>query len=161
MNVAHTFTVAAPAEYVWTLFTDVVRWPEWTPSVVRVEIVGTDRTDRTDRAVEREPQLAVGTEVRINQPGMPELTWVVTELTAGRSWTWVSRSPGVTTTATHELDTIDSAACRVRQVITHRGPLAWPVGLLSRSKTRRFLDQEATGLRRRAETAWNADAAAT
>jgi Polyketide cyclase / dehydrase and lipid transport len=155
MNVAHTFTVAAPAESVWTLFTDVVRWPEWTPSVVRVEIVG------ADRAVQRRPQLAVGTEVRINQPGMPELTWVVTELTAGRSWTWESRSPGVTTTATHEIETIDSAACRVRQVIAHRGPLAWPIGLLSRSKTRRFLDQEATGLRQRAETAWNADAAAT
>jgi hypothetical protein len=98
MNEQHAIAISAPAGHVWTVFTDVERWPEWTPSVVRVAML------------DESPALASGTTVRIKQPRLPELTWVVTDLQLGRSWTWVAKSPGVTTTATHVIEAIDDGA---------------------------------------------------
>ena len=156
MNVELAHSIDAPAGHVWAVYVDVRRWPEWTPSVRDVDVVEPDQLDGDDAA-----PLPVGTMVRIAQPRMPELTWVVTELTPGRSWTWRSASSGVATTATHEIEPIGATACRVRQLVVHRGPLAWVIGPLTRRRTRRYLEQEGAGLRRRAETTWNADAAAS
>jgi hypothetical protein len=149
MKIEHAATISAPAAHVWTVFSDVERWPEWTPSVSSVSMI------------EGAGALAPGVAVRIKQPRMPELTWTVSDIEPGRSWTWVSKSPGVRTTATHEIERIDDRTCRVRQVIEHRGPLAGVVGWLTRARTRRYLEQEAAGLKRRAEASWTVDAAAT
>ena len=149
MNAQHAVTISAPAGHVWTVYADVERWPEWTPSVTSVSVL-----DGTGA-------LARGAAVRIKQPRMPGVTWVVTELDAGRSWTWGSTSPGVRTTAIHEIERIDDRTCRVRQLIEHRGALAGLVGRLTRARTRLYLEQEGAGLKRRAETSWRIDAAAT
>jgi hypothetical protein len=63
-------------------------WPEWTPTVMSIE--------RLDRGT-----LAVGSRARIRQPKLPPAVWQITELDAGRSFTWVTRSPGVRVTARH------------------------------------------------------------
>jgi uncharacterized protein YndB with AHSA1/START domain len=147
MNVQHEVVISAPAAHVWEVFTDVERWPDWTPSVTRASIV------------DGGPTLNVGTRVRIRQPRMPALEWVVRELEAGRSWTWFARSPGVTTSATHLIDEIDESTCRVRQHVDHRGAFAGVIGRLTRRRTRRYLVQEAAGLKQRCETTWTLRAA--
>jgi hypothetical protein len=142
----HGTTISAPADHVWQVFTDVERWPNWTPSVVRAAIVD-------GRALD------VGTAVRIKQPRMPELAWVVTELTVGRSWTWVATSPGIVTSATHVVEGIDAVTCRINQRIEHRGVLAAVIGPLTASRTRRYLEQEAAGLKSQCELTWSDGAA--
>lgn len=88
MNVVgHDVTITAPARLVWRVFTDVEHRPDWTPSVVRAAIVDGAGT------------LAVGTAVRIKQPRMPELVWMVTAVDIGRSWTWVATSPVTVSTS--------------------------------------------------------------
>ena len=119
MNVELEVTIDAPAGHVWAVYADVRRWPEWTPSVRDVDVDEPDQVDGDDAG-----PLVVGSMVRITQPKMPELTWVVTELIPGRSWTWTANSPGVATTATHEIEPIEATACRLHQVVVHRGPLA-------------------------------------
>src|SRR6187399_1299386 len=89
-------TISAPVERVWDVFRDVERWPEWTASV-------------TDLTVVSGPVLAIGSRVRIKQPGLPVLVWEVTAVEPGRSWTWTSRSVGGRTRARHQLERIDSA----------------------------------------------------
>src|SRR5689334_10008247 len=130
--------IDAPAQVVWKVFSDVERWPEWTPSVTK--IVALDG-----------PGLAVGKRFEIKQPRMPKLVWVVTELTPGMSWTWVQRSPGGRTVARHEVNAEFDGRTKVRQQLDQRGPIGALVGVLMRGMTRRYLDLEATGLKARSE----------
>lgn len=72
--------IGAPAPLVWEIFSNVEHWPDWTESVT--SLVGHDG-----------PDLAVGKQFSIKQPGMTKLVWKVTEIDSGSSWTWVQRSP--------------------------------------------------------------------
>ena len=83
-----TIDIAAPAQLVYEVYTDVERWPEWAASVTSVE--------RLDQG-----PLRVGSRARIKQPRLPTTVWEVTEVVTGRSFSWIARSPGVITTASH------------------------------------------------------------
>ncbi|EKF24431.1 polyketide cyclase / dehydrase and lipid transport family protein [Mycolicibacterium hassiacum DSM 44199] len=130
--------IGAPADVVWDVYSDVQRWPEWTDSVTR--LVPLDG-----------PELTIGHRFAIKQPRMPNLVWEVTAVTPGHSWTWVQRSPGGLTIAEHEVTALDDTRTRVRQSIRQCGPVGTVVGLLMRRMTRRYLDIEAAGLKRRCE----------
>jgi hypothetical protein len=130
--------IDAPASVVWDVFSDVERWPEWTESVTT--LVALDG-----------PGIAVGKRFEIKQPRMPKLVWVVTEVEPGKSWTWVQRSPGGVTLASHEVTTIAEGQTRVRQWIDQRGVVGVLVGVAMRSMTQRYLNLEAAGLKTRSE----------
>lgn len=133
--------IEASPEVVWRVFADVERWPRWTASVRRVTPLDG-------------PDLAVGRRFEILQPRFPRLVWTVTELEAGRGWTWRHVSPGATTEAVHELEALDvGRRTLVRQRIDQRGPGGVLVGLLTRGLTRRYLALEGEGLKRASEAA--------
>jgi uncharacterized membrane protein len=130
--------IDAPPQLVWDVFSDVERWPEWTASVT--SLVGLDGS-----------ALAVGRRFAIKQPGMQKLVWKVTEIDPGSSWTWVQRSPGVLVTARHDVTTQPGGRTLVRQQLDQGGVLGALVGRLMVKKTKRFLKQEAEGLKARSE----------
>ena len=130
--------IDAPAQLVWQIFSDVERWPEWTPSVT--SLVARDGTG-----------LAVGKRFAIKQPGMSKLVWKVTEIDSGESWTWTQRSLGVLVTARHWVIPQPDGRTLVRQQLDQRGVLGALIGRLMIKKTRRFLEQEAQGLKARSE----------
>jgi uncharacterized membrane protein len=132
-----TVGISAPADTIWSVLTDVARWPEWTASIRSVELLS-------------EQPLRLGSRVRIRQPKLPTAVWEVTDLQPGRAFTWINRSPGMTSTGIHEIvGTPDAPA--VRLVIDQSGPLSF----LARPflpLTRRYVEMEAAGLKRRCET---------
>jgi uncharacterized membrane protein len=130
--------IDAPAQLVWQIFSDVERWPEWTPSVT--SLVARDGTG-----------LAVGKRFAIKQPGMSKLVWKVTEIDSGESWTWAQRSFGVLVTARHWVIPQPDGRTLVRQQLDQRGVLGALIGRLMIKKIRRFLEQEAQGLKARSE----------
>jgi uncharacterized membrane protein len=130
--------IGAPATAVWDVFSDVERWPEWTASVS--SLVALDG-----------PGIEVGKRFEIKQPRMPKLVWEVTDVIQGKSWTWVQRSPGGLTLASHDVEAIAGGRTRVRQQIDQRGPVGALVGILMRRMTRRYLDLEAAGLKSQSE----------
>jgi uncharacterized membrane protein len=136
--------IDAPPELVWEVFSDVEHWPEWTASVT--SLVGCDGAN-----------LAVDKRFSIKQPGMSKLNWKVTEIEPGTSWTWVQRSPGVNVTARHYVTARPGGGTLVRQELDQRGFLGALVGWLMVRKTRRFLRQEAHGLKARSEELSRAD----
>jgi uncharacterized membrane protein len=138
MIVRDGVTIDAPAAVVWDVYSDVERWPTWTASVTDVRLV-----DGTD--------IALGTKAAIKQPRLPRLVWTVTAVEPGRSWTWVSRSPGATTTANHEVRPLPDGTTLVEQTLEQAGLLGALVGRLTRRMTRRYLAMEAAGLKQRAE----------
>jgi uncharacterized membrane protein len=130
--------IDAPAPLVWQIFSHVEGWPDWTASVT--SLVARDGAD-----------LGVGKRFAIKQPGMSKLVWKVTEIDPGASWTWVQRSPGVRVIARHWVVPQANGRTVVRQQLDQRGILGALVGRLMVKKTRRFLEQEAQGLKARSE----------
>ena len=138
MNREHRIEIDAPADTVWAVFSDVVRWPEWTASVDRVVAIDG-------------PELVVGAQFAIDQPRFPKIVWEVTELDRGRAWKWRSTSLGTTTIAWHEVTPINEGRTLARQGIDQRGFLAPVIGLLTGRVTERYLEMEARGLKARSE----------
>jgi hypothetical protein len=135
---ATTAEIAAPRSDVWSVLTDIARWPEWTDSVEWVDLHG--------------PALALGVSAVVRQPRLPVATWTVTALDPGRSFTWVTRAGGVRTTGFHVLGDLPDGRTLFRTGVEQRGLPAPVVRLLLGGLTRRYLQMEADGLRRRCES---------
>jgi len=141
--------IAASPELVWSTLSDVERWPEWTRSVSEVE--------RLDAG-----GFGAGSRARVKQPGMPRLVWEVTEYVPGEVFSWASKAPGVTTTGGHRLvadpsgpgSGEDDQGDRVTVTLTldQAGFLAPVVWRLTGSRSRRYVQMEADGLKRRCES---------
>ncbi|HVK39551.1 MAG TPA: SRPBCC family protein [Candidatus Kapabacteria bacterium] len=136
-----TTEVDAPPEVVYAVMTDVERWPEWTPTVTRVE--------RLDDAG---APLALGSRLRIVQPKVPPAEWTVTALEPGHGFRIVSSSPGATVEANHWAEPAASGrGSRVTLSVTFTGFLGRAIGWMMRGLNRRYIAQEAEGLKRRSE----------
>jgi uncharacterized membrane protein len=133
----YAVSVDAPPERVWAVVADVERWPERIPTVHAVE--------RLDAG-----PLRVGSRTRLEQPRLPTAVWTVTELTEGSSYTWESRSPGVTVTAAHVVEPHPDGS-RLTLSVTVSGPMSRIGWLMTRSLTKRYVETEAASLRRVAE----------
>ena len=138
-DLQHTVTIAAPPERTWAVVIDVERWPERIPTVEAVE--------RLDAG-----PLTVGSRTRLQQPRLPTAVWTVTELVDGSSYTWESSSPGITVTAEHVVEQDPDAGSRLTLTVTVSGPLSGIGWLLTRSLTKRYVEQEAASIKRAAET---------
>jgi len=132
-----TVDIGAPPDVVWAVLTDVESWPEWTASVSSV------------RRLTPGP-LQEGSRVRLKQPKLPETVWTVSDLVEGEQFTWTARNPGVWTVAAHRV-VGRSDGTQATLSIDQGGSLGWVVGRLYGGLTRRYLEWEATGLKRRSE----------
>ena len=134
----HAVTIAARPARVWAVVVDVERWPERIPTV--------DAVERLDAG-----PLAVGSRTRLHQPRLTAAVWTVTELVDGASYTWESRSPGVTVAATHVVEPHPDGS-RLILALKVSGPLSGIGWLMTRSLTKRYVETEAASIKRAAET---------
>lgn len=137
MRFESSVTVKAPAERVWEVFSDVARWPEWTPTVESVE--------RLD-----EGRIHIGARTRIRQPKLPVAIWEVTELVEGEYFEWVSRGPGVKTTGGHRVTKTPEGAVATSTII-QEGPLGWLFGAMLARLTKRYIGLEGESLKKVSE----------
>lgn len=136
-----TTEIDAPPEVVFAVLSEVERWPEWTPTVTRVERLG-----------DAGAPFALGTRLRIVQPKVPPADWTVTALEAGRGFRFVSRSPGATVEADHWIEPAGPGdRSRVTLSVTFGGFLGRLIGRMMRKLNERYLAQEAAGLKQRSE----------
>ncbi|HET6919143.1 MAG TPA: SRPBCC family protein [Jiangellaceae bacterium] len=140
MRFEASIDVAAPAERVFGVYTDVEHWPDWTRSVTSIE--------RLDQG-----PLRVGSRARIKQPRLPVAVWEVTDLVPGRSFTWMARGPGTVTTGSHVITPAGSGdRVKVTASLEQTGVLGPLLGLLTKRITNRYLDMEVRGLKAHGET---------
>jgi hypothetical protein len=116
---------------------DVEKWHEWTPSIVSVR--------RLDSGAFR-----VGSRARVKQPKFLPALWEVTQLTEGRYFTWVTRSPGVRASGEHTVEPTASGS-RATLAVTYDGMLGALAAKLLAKLTDRYLYMEAAGLKQRSE----------
>ncbi|MEU7797239.1 SRPBCC family protein [Micromonospora tulbaghiae] len=138
MRFVESVEIAADVDRVWAVQSDVERWPEWTPSVTAA------------RRLESGP-LVLGSTARLEQPRLRPAVWRVTEIEPPYAFVWESAGPGVRTRGEHRLIPLEDGRTRAELVLVQTGPLAGLIGLLAGSMMRRYLRQEADGLRRRCE----------
>ena len=141
MQFSITTEVDAPPEVVFAVLGDVERWPEWTPTVTRVERLG-----------DAGAALVPGSRIRIVQPKVPPAEWTVTALEPGRGFRLVSRSPGATVEANHWAEPTGAGQrSKVTLSVTFGGFLGRIIGRVMRRLNEEYLAQEAAGLKRRSE----------
>ncbi|TDO51476.1 polyketide cyclase/dehydrase/lipid transport protein [Kribbella sp. VKM Ac-2527] len=137
MRFESSVTVQASPERVWEVFSDVAKWPEWTPTIESVE--------RLD-----EGPIHLGARTRIRQPKLPVAIWEVTELKDGEYFEWVSRAPGIKTTGGHRVEATPDGTVAT-SIIIQEGPLGWLFGKLYANLTRRYIKQEGESLKQATE----------
>ena len=141
-----SITINAPIDVVWSVFTDVERWPTWASSFTSVELIN--------------GPMRLGAKARIRQPRLPTVVWEVTKWEPGRSWTWTATGPGARTEASHNL-TASGRGTVAEQSIVSSGPVGRLLAFAWRSLTRRYLAIEAEGLKQRSEQVAASSSAAT
>src|SRR5262245_12789330 len=136
-NFHKTVDIAARPERVWKVMVDVERWPEWTKSM------------ETIRRLEGGP-FAIESSAWISQPKLRPAVWTITQLDAGRSFTWSTKGPGFRVFGSHGVEPTETGS-RVTLSIRFEGLLGGIVGRLLRKLNVEYMDMEAAGLKRRSE----------
>jgi uncharacterized membrane protein len=139
-------SICSSSEHVWSVMSDVERWPQWLPTVSSVRRLGSEGMER-------------GARFRVAQPGFPQAEWAVTSVWPNRFFTWQSRSPGLRIVADHILTEEPDGSTYVLLRLSFDGILGKLASRLTRSKTQQYLAQEAAALKREAEAALMAVAA--
>ena len=136
--------IDAPADRVWGVMFDVEKWHEWTPSITSIE--------RLDAG-----EMRVGSRVKIRQPKLPPAMWTVTNVEPGRSFSWVSKAPGILVTGVHSVVPKGRSSTATLS-IDYKGALGELLGKALRSINERYVAFESAGLKKRSEhppaTAW-------
>jgi uncharacterized membrane protein len=136
--------IQAPAERVWAVMRDIERWPEWTPTVTRIRRLG-------------DGPLAVGSRALVWQPKLLPAKWEVTELKEQeRTFTWITRAPGLRVTAKHWVEAARDGS-RAALSLNFSGPLGGLFARLTRKLNDRYLALEAKGLKERSEKSGGTD----
>jgi carbon monoxide dehydrogenase subunit G len=137
MTITDAIHIDATPDVVWAVTQDVERWPEWTPTVTSVKLLGNK-------------SFRLGSVARIKQPMQPESEWVVTEFSSGRRFAWETRRTGLHMTGTHELAPEGAGTRNVLRVDAN-GAMAVMLWPLLRLAMRKALADENLGLKARCE----------
>lgn len=133
-----TCELSGTPEEVWNVLSDVVRWPQWLPTVAKV--IPSDVSE-----------LHVGSRYQVHQPRLRPLIWTVTEAVPMVGFTWETRSIGLRMVARHHMQTSACGQVRVVLQYTFAGFLSPIISLLFGGVTESYLAQEARALKRRCE----------
>ena len=131
--------IEASPELVWAVMHDIESWPTWTPTVTSIRRLEPGR-------------FGVGSRALVRQPSLRPATWQVTDIDEGRSFTWVTRAPGVQVAARHSIEP-SPAGSKVILSITFSGLWGAEVGRLLRHLSQQYLNAECLGLKWHCE-AW-------
>lgn len=132
-----TIDIQAPPDRVWAALRDIERWPEWTPTISSIRLIDLG-------------PLAVGSRAIVRQPKLLPARWKVTEIEAGRSFTWITVGPGTLVTARHGIEGTGNNS-RVKLSLDFAGFLGPVFARLTRGLNTRYLALEAEGLKKRVE----------
>jgi len=134
-----TIDISAPPPLVWKIMSDVVNWPQWTPTVRKVH--------RKDSG-----PLRVGSAAWVFQPKIPPARWRVTWVEEGHGFIWIAYAPGAKVTGSHLIEGTPTGS-RVILSLTYTGVFASLMSRITASINDLYLGLEGAGLRKKCEEA--------
>ncbi len=138
MRIETSIAIAAPPDRIWRALANVAAWPDWLPTVTRIEPLDG-------------PELAPGRRYRLTQPRLQQAVWTVTALEPGTRFVWEQRSPGMRVVGDHTIERTSATASRVTLGIEFTGFAGALVGRLFANLTRSYIATEAAELKSLAE----------
>ncbi len=132
MQITDSRVIDAPAGRVWDLTLDLEALPEVTPTVTSIE--------RLDDGPVR-----VGSQARLEQPGLPSRVWTVEDVTAPHRFVWATTLLGVRMVGIHEIRPIDDDRCELTLAVEFSGFGAGLLGRLGRASIAASLAKENAG----------------
>ena len=140
MHFEKSIEIDASQQRVWDVLSDIEGWPQRVKTVDSVELL-------------TPPPLAAGSRVRLKQPKLPEGTWEVVAWDAPSYFEWTQKASGVTNVAGHRVEALAEDRARLTLTLEMRGFLIPVIGRFYKALTNRYLDLEAQGMKRAAESA--------
>ena len=139
MHFEKTIEIDASQQRVWDVLSDLEAWPRRIETVDVVELL-------------TPAPIANGSQVRLKQPKLPEGTWDVTVWDAPSSFEWTQKTSGITSVAGHRVEALGEGRARLTLTLDMRGVLIPVMALFYRGLTNRYMNLEAEGMKRAAET---------
>jgi hypothetical protein len=122
------------------VLSDLEAWPRRIETVDAVELL-------------TPAPMTKGSRVRLRQPKLPDGTWDVAVWDAPSYFEWTQKESGVTSVAGHRVEALADGRARLTLTLDMRGVLIPVIGRFYRGLTNRYMNLEAEGMKRAAETA--------
>jgi uncharacterized membrane protein len=140
MRFERSIEIDAPQQRVWDVLSAIEAWPQRIETVDAVELL-------------TPAPIATGSRVRLKQPKLGEGIWNVTVWDPPSSFEWTQRMVGTTSVAGHRVEAMDEDRARLTLTLEMRGLLIPIVALFYKDLTNRYMNLEAEGMKRAAESA--------
>ena len=140
MRFEKSIEIASPQQRVWDVLSDLEAWPQRIETVETVELL-------------TPAPLTKGSRVRLKQPKLPEGTWDITAWDAPSYFEWTQKTGGITSVAGHRVEALGEDRSRLTLTLDMRGFLIPIIALFYRKLTNDYMNLEAEGMKRAAESA--------
>jgi uncharacterized membrane protein len=140
MRFHKSIDIAAPAQRMWEVLSDIEGWPQRIDTVDSVELL-------------TPAPITTGSRVRLKQPKLPEGTWDITVWDAPSFFEWTQRTGGTTSVAGHRVEALEEGRARLTLTLDMRGLLIPIIALFYKKLTNDYMHLEAEGMKRAAESA--------
>jgi uncharacterized membrane protein len=139
MHYEKSIEIEASQQRVWDVLSDLEAWPHRIETIDKVELLPPG-------------PLGKGSRVRLRQPKLPEGVWDITVWDAPSRFEWMQKASGMTTVADHHLEALGENRTRLTLVLDMRGLLSSIFGPFYKGLTNDYMNLEAEGMKRAAET---------
>ena len=140
MRFAKSIDIDAPQQRVWDVLSDFETWPQHIETVDIVELL-------------TPAPITKGSRVRLKQPKLPDGTWDITVWDPPSYFEWTQKTGGTTSVAGHRVEALGERRSRLMLTLDMRGFLIPIVALFYTKLTNQYMDLEAEGMKRAAESA--------
>jgi uncharacterized membrane protein len=139
MRFEKSIEIDAPQQRVWDVLSALEAWPQRIETVELVELL-------------TPAPISEGSRVRLKQPRLPEGIWNVTVWDAPSYFEWAQKTSGITSVAGHRVKALEEGRARLTLTLEMRGLLVPIVSLFYKKLTNRYMELEAQGMKRAAES---------
>jgi uncharacterized membrane protein len=140
MRFEKSIEIDAPQQRVWDVLSALDAWPRRIETVDSVELL-------------TPAPITKGSRVRLKQPKLPEGTWDVTIWDAPSYFEWTQKASGTTSVAGHRVEALGEDRARLTLTLDMRGLLIPIFGRFYKGLTNQYMNLEAEGMKRAAESA--------
>ncbi len=138
MHFEKSIEIDASQQRLWDVLSDLEAWPQRIETVETVELL-------------TPAPMTKGSRVRLKQPKLPEGTWDITIWDEPAYFEWTQMTSGITSVAGHRVEALGEHRARLTLTLDMRGLLI-PLVVFYRGLTNRYMNLEAEGMKRAAET---------
>ncbi len=131
--------IAAAPTRIWPVIADVMKWPEWLPTMTSVSSLSSSA-------------LAIGNQYKVVQPGFRPTLWTVVGYEPLRTFAWEAHWVGARAIATHSIKSTSRASSEVVLSVNFSGPLSLLASTLAGRRIEKYLVLEVNSLKQKIES---------